>query len=67
MFYNMIRLEQLKLKIYQSLGVASHDQLLVHQVDGHHSPVNVSLLEEHQFQQHIISLRPDHVSIVKMC
>lgn len=57
-FDKQLTLEQLKVKIEQSLGVTSAHQLLVHQVDDSH-PVNLSSLQQHQFQQHIISLRPD--------
>ena len=52
------------MKIEQSLGVPSNHQLLVHQVDDNQSPINLSSLQQHQFQQHIISIRPDHVSTI---
>ena len=57
-------LDQLSIKIQQSLGVASDCQLLVHQVDDNQSPINLSSLEQHQFQQYIISIRPDQVSVI---
>lgn len=53
--------EQLALEVQGSLGVPTVHQLLVHHLDNNLPIVNLSSMERHQFQLHIMSVRPDKV------
>ncbi|XP_065893647.1 uncharacterized protein [Dysidea avara] len=58
-FDKNISTEQLALEVQGSLGVPTTHQLLVHQLDDNLPIVNLSSMERHQFQLHIVSVRPD--------